>query len=200
MRIIAGRFKNTRLAVLKDPGTRPSSERLREALFNILQPYGMEENLSFLDLFSGTGAMGLEALSRGFQKAAFVENSRLAAKNLKTNIEKMGVEKTSFILTQPIFKALDFLVKKKEAFDVIFLDPPYETEATFNKEKGWLSFLTLLYLDTVGISLLKEKGRVFAEEKNSCSLPLERLKNLTLLEKRTYGNANLYCFARPLAE
>lgn len=198
MRIISGTFKNRKLKPLKAEGTRPSSERLRESLFNILQ-FSKEEKGAFLDLFAGTGAMGLEAISRGFQSATFVENNSLALKCLKANIESLNLSGLTQILSRPIFDALTLLEKKGAKFDVIYLDPPYEKECRRKGKIGFYSQLTLEALDEKGVPLLAEGGEVFVEEKKGASLNFEALTHLKLKDKRDYGNATLYCLAKPVA-
>lgn len=120
MRIIAGQFKNRTIAAPKGQNTRPTSSLLRETIFNILQ-YRME-GAEFLDLFSGSGAIGLEALSREAKSATFIDSSKEAIKCLKKNAEALQVETQVEILFGDVFEKLK---KLNRSFDVIFADPPY---------------------------------------------------------------------------
>jgi 16S rRNA (guanine(966)-N(2))-methyltransferase RsmD len=119
LQIIAGLYRGRRLISPKGDQTRPTQGILREALFNILQ--NQIAGSHFLDLFAGSGAIGLEALSRGAQEVVFVEHNRLALQALKANIERLACK--ARVLPFDIFKALKLL---SNPFDLIFADPPYD--------------------------------------------------------------------------
>jgi RNA methyltransferase, RsmD family len=125
MRIIAGKYRRR---VIKSPPslrTRPTSDRLRETLFNILAPQITDET-RFLDLCSGTGAVGIEALSRGASFAVFVDKSRKACALIEENLDLLEIPESE---TEVVHSdALEFLKKTKESFDLIFFDPPYQTD------------------------------------------------------------------------
>jgi 16S rRNA (guanine966-N2)-methyltransferase len=122
LRIIGGRLKGRRLAGVRGQ-IRPTADRVREAIFNIL---GADvEDCQVLDLFAGTGALGIEALSRGARNAVFVENHKSALHVLQRNLSKCGVTEASRILPLPAGKALPRLAAAGEHFSLIFLDPPY---------------------------------------------------------------------------
>ncbi len=123
MRITAGQWKNHRLTPPKGTATRPTTEKLRQAVFNSLQ--GEIEGSLFLDLFAGSGAMGLEALSRGAQAATFVENNSLALRAIRANISKLGATKQTRLLPLHVTKALKLLANEKQRFTLIYADPPY---------------------------------------------------------------------------
>ncbi len=125
MRIIAGTFRGR---ILKSPSgnkTRPTSDRLRETLFNILQTE-INEKTKFLDLCAGTGAVGIEALSRGAGFAAFVDISRKSCGLIEENLDLLEIpeDKTEVICNS----AEKFLLKNKESFDLIYFDPPYSID------------------------------------------------------------------------
>lgn len=125
MRIIAGSCKGRRLAAPTGPGLRPTSDSLRETLFNILGPSVREA--AVLDGFAGTGALGLEALSRGAAHATFVEQDRRAIALLQENIRRCGVEGRSTIVRSEFFRGVaDF--PPQDLFDLVFLDPPYDVK------------------------------------------------------------------------
>jgi 16S rRNA (guanine966-N2)-methyltransferase len=150
MRIIAGRFKGHRLASLEGGQTRPTRDRVREAIFNILESQG--PFLRVADLFAGSGAMGLEALSRWGGTALFVDTSPMALNCLRENSRRLQVERQVQVLRRDLGRSLDFLKTKAEPFDLIFMDPPYG--------KGWgglllPSLLSLPLLKTGGVLVLE---------------------------------------------
>jgi 16S rRNA (guanine(966)-N(2))-methyltransferase RsmD len=121
MRIIAGTLKGRRLQGPEAPGLRPTSDGLRETLFNVLG--SSIEGARVLDAFAGTGAVGLEALSRGAAHATFVERDRRALAGLGANVRHCGVEDACAIIRDDFFRAPALAPR---AFDLVFLDPPYE--------------------------------------------------------------------------
>lgn len=124
LRIVAGNWRSRRLDIAAVPGLRPTAERIRETLFNWLAP--RIAGARCLDLFAGTGALGLEALSRGAAAVVFVEKSALAAETLRRGIESLGAG-NALILERDAF---DFLRRPRGGpFDVVFLDPPFRENA-----------------------------------------------------------------------
>ena len=123
MRIIAGKYRGTRL-ITPQLNTRPSSDRLKESLFNTLQQSCT--NQKWLDLFAGSGAIALEALSRGAAFAVMNDQSLGAISAINTNVKKMSVQEHSIVLNLEAKQACQLLNKQKYSFDVIFCDPPYD--------------------------------------------------------------------------
>ncbi|MDA8236100.1 MAG: 16S rRNA (guanine(966)-N(2))-methyltransferase RsmD [Clostridia bacterium] len=123
MRVITGRAKGRQLKAPKGMNTRPTSDRVKEALFNVLG--GKVENARFLDLFAGSGNVGIEALSRGAIEVFFVENNLKALKVIKENLELTGFQRQSQIISNDVIKALDALGRQQAQFDLVFVDPPY---------------------------------------------------------------------------
>ncbi|GAB3222251.1 16S rRNA (guanine(966)-N(2))-methyltransferase RsmD [Glycomyces halotolerans] len=121
-RIIAGALKGRRLATPSGDRTRPTSDRVREALFNALAPGGDLEGLRFADLYAGSGAVGLEALSRGADHALFVESHAVTAKLLRRNVADMAVEE-AHVICAPVEKVVTN--PPAEPYDIVFADPPY---------------------------------------------------------------------------
>ena len=123
MRVIAGKARRMPLETVDGFETRPTTDRIKETLFNILQDdiYGC----CFLDLFSGSGAIGIEALSRGAREAYFVENNKKAADCIRENLEKTGLTEGARIFCREAATALRQLEQQKKAMDIIFMDPPY---------------------------------------------------------------------------
>ncbi len=123
MRVIAGKAKRLVLKTIEGLETRPTTDRIKETLFNIINPRLAE--CDFLDLFSGSGAIGIEALSRGAKSAVFVENNRAAAECIKTNLKTTGLESGAQILTMDAVSSIKALEVQGKVFDMIFMDPPY---------------------------------------------------------------------------
>jgi 16S rRNA (guanine966-N2)-methyltransferase len=123
MRIIAGTLKGRRIDAPDWPGLRPTSDRLRETLFNVLAP--RIQGARFLDAFAGTGAVGIEALSRGASHVTFVEQDRRAQRLIEENLARCGVQDRYAIIRARFAGAVPRLV---EPFDILFLDPPYGAE------------------------------------------------------------------------
>ena len=123
LRIIGGACKGRRLKLVRGPETRPMQEKVKGALFNILGE--LVADAVCLDGFAGTGSVGLEALSRGAARAVFIEESRAAAKVLRENIARCGVEEKAVVMVREFNRAVIQLAKEKIAFDLVFLDPPY---------------------------------------------------------------------------
>lgn len=123
MRVISGTAKATKLDTLDTIDTRPTLDRVKEALFNIIQSEIYDSTI--LDLFSGSGALGIEALSRGAKKAVFCDNSKHACNIIEKNLSKTNLDKKAIVFNKDYDKCLDVI---KEKFDIVFLDPPYNTD------------------------------------------------------------------------
>ncbi|MDO4788722.1 MAG: 16S rRNA (guanine(966)-N(2))-methyltransferase RsmD [Johnsonella sp.] len=127
MRVIAGSARRLLLKTVEGKEVRPTTDRIKETLFNILQD--KIEGCIFLDLFAGSGAIGIEALSRGAKKAFFVDKDRRALSCIEENLRHTKLEERAKILRMDALTALNRLEKtEKEAFDIVFIDPPYERE------------------------------------------------------------------------
>lgn len=180
MRIIAGKFRGRKL---KSPGslqTRPTSDRLRETLFNILAP--RIEGARFLDLCAGTGALGIEALSRGAAHVTFVDQSRKMCELIEANLKTLDVEKSGIeIITNDALEFLRRHVKKAELeFDIIFFDPPYGADY-----EG--------VLDLIGEQaprILSDEGIVIVEHHKKKAL-LERFAAVTRCRELKQGDSML---------
>jgi 16S rRNA (guanine(966)-N(2))-methyltransferase RsmD len=126
MRIISGRFKSRRLKATPPAGIRPTSDKLKETIFNILG--ASVEGSIFLDGCAGMGGIGIEALSRGARTVYFVEYSRRACRIIRENLQSLGLEEGYRILEMDLIKALDLCIRNDVHFDIAFLDPPYERD------------------------------------------------------------------------
>ena len=175
MRIIAGTFRSRQLKSLKGMALRPTSDNLRETLFNVLGELVVDAR--FVDLFAGTGAVGIEALSRGAREAMFVEKHRPAVALIKKNLESLEIRKSARVLPLDALQALKRLAEEPAAatarIDILFLDPPYAEEAQYANVLAFLG----------GANLLAENAVVIAEHQRSLDLPetfgkLERVRVL----------------------
>jgi len=126
MRIIAGEYKGRRLKALDGISVRPTSDRMRETLFNILAP--RIEGARFVDLCAGSGAIGIEALSRGAEHVTFVESSRKAASVISENLRHCGIRENYKFLMREAVTTLKYLSREEQRFDIIYFDPPYDSE------------------------------------------------------------------------
>jgi 16S rRNA (guanine966-N2)-methyltransferase len=124
MRVISGRYRGRRLKGPKGMGLRPTGDRLKEALFNILQP--RIPGAVMLDAFSGTGAIGIEALSRGAGKVVFIDRDLPANRLIQQNLEICGIEADFLIVREDVFTALRSFARRGFKADIIFFDPPYD--------------------------------------------------------------------------
>ena len=177
MRIIGGKYKSRALKAPKGDSTRPTSSRMREAVFNILMH--QIEGERFLDLFAGSGAMGLEALSRGASFAAFVEENKGAARTIEENIATLAVRNQTMLLVGDCLKQLYRLEKMERPFSIIYIDPPYGAPIV-------LEVLKLIDRS----SILEVGGILLLEESNRFEVP--DLETLSLKKSRSVGRSTLY--------
>ncbi len=126
MRVIAGIYKGLHLKTLDGMGVRPTSDRLRETLFNVLAP--VIEGSRFADICSGSGAVGIEALSRRAASAIFIESSRKASSVISENLKHCGVQKGARVINRDALSALKYFAQRGMQFDILYFDPPYDSE------------------------------------------------------------------------
>lgn len=145
MRIIAGKFRSRQLRSLRGADIRPTSDRLRETLFNVLcagNPNALEGSI-WLDLFAGTGAVGIEALSRGAALVYFVESSKAAAELIRQNLDSIEVSGKFQVLHQDVRRAIPALDANQVKPGFIFLDPPYAQQDSYRETLSALAHSTL---------------------------------------------------------
>jgi 16S rRNA (guanine(966)-N(2))-methyltransferase RsmD len=128
MRVVAGELRSRRLHTVAGRETRPTSDRARAGLFDWLGPRRVD-GARVLDLYAGTGALGIEALSRGASEAVFVERARAALRVLRRNLDELGLEERARVVEADIERGLRALAAKLGTFDLVFADPPYESGA-----------------------------------------------------------------------
>ncbi len=121
MRIISGKYKGRQLVSTKDQSVRPTTDKIKEYIFQLLNDFVLNANV--LDLFAGSGSLGLEALSRGAEHVTFVDNSQASLRVLRRNIGRIKVEEPFSVIKKDVLK---FLQKNKQPFDLIFADPPFK--------------------------------------------------------------------------
>lgn len=187
MRIAGGQFKNHKLITPKGNATRPTSEKLRQTVFNICQHH--VENATFLDVFAGSGAMGLEALSRGASYATFLEKNRLAFQAIYKNLENLHLTDHATVLPGDALHSLKKLAQKSHSFDLIYIDPPYGQKAPGSPQTLLDAALSLI--DTS--NLLAPNGILFLEEANA---PTVALTHLILEKERLVGDCHLYQYTQ----
>lgn len=186
MHIIAGTHKSRKIFSPKGDQTRPTSSKLREALFNICQQ--RIRGADFLDLFAGSGAMGLEALSRGARSAAFVEQDRHAFACIHRNLEALEMGAQGIVYQGDVLKVLKNIQISRCFFDVIYADPPY------GKKIAGDYYSTRLLQEIDRSALLAQGGIFFIEESDEWNSKEVSLEKLTLMEKRRFGDSHLYSF------
>lgn len=179
MRVISGIARGTKLNSIESLSTRPTLDRVKESLFNIIQ--NEIEDCTVLDLFSGSGAIAIEFLSRGAKKAYLCENNHSATKMIYSNLDKTRLTDKAIIIGKDYKKALEILKEEKIQFDFVFLDPPYQANFAVDATEKILS-----------LNLLKEKGTIIIEtddEKREL-LELEKL-DIKIDDIRKYGRVSL---------
>jgi 16S rRNA (guanine966-N2)-methyltransferase len=177
MRVIAGKYRSRSLSAPPGIATRPTSDRLRETLFNVLAP--RIEGASFADLFAGSGAIGIEALSRGASHVCFIENASPAVAAIRANLAALNIKSGFRIVTRGIPAALYQASRQSSnrPWDIVFLDPPYIAQAAYGS--------ALTTLSEVAPSLLAPGGIVIAEHrrKNPLMESYSTLNRYRILEQ-----------------
>jgi len=181
MRVIAGTYRSRRLVAPRGDSTRPTSDRLRETLFNILSP--RLPGARFADLYAGTGAVGIEALSRGGAHVWFAEKAAPALAALRANLSALGITAGHTVETRGAAALLDSLARAATPLDVVYLDPPWEADREYAA--------TLDFLGSARASaMLAPNALLIAEHASRISLP-DRYGRLTRSRTLTQGDAAL---------
>jgi RNA methyltransferase, rsmD family len=180
VRVISGSARGLKLNTPGDDRVRPTTDRVKESMFNIVQDWVYDSQV--LDLFAGSGALGIEALSRGASQAVFCDNSLDSIKIIKSNIEKARVADRSQIVSGDFKRCLRDMEAKNKSFDMIFVDPPYY--------KGLFEEV----LDTIrSCKILKKDGIVIVE--HDAKKPIGQVEGLEVYKEKKYGITMLtfYC-------
>lgn len=173
MRIISGKLKGRKLNRFPGSQIRPTADRLRESIFNILN--AKTHNAIVLDLFAGTGAMGIEALSRGALSAVFLDNHSHATGLIQTNLNLCNLEHQSTVIKWDVLKNLNCLSAFEASFSLVFVDPPYAKNMVEPTMRHLLNCGAL------------EKGTWIVAEHADTELLLEPISGIQLLQQRKYG-------------
>lgn len=177
MRIIAGHYRGRQLKAVPGLSTRPTADRVKEAVFSAIEPYLREAVV--LDLFSGTGNIALEALSRGAKKAVLVEKDSLALKVIRDNVAKCGVSGNCIIFQDDAFQVLERLGQSHQQFDLIYLDPPYQ-DGLYERALGLIEKK----------QLLKTNGVIVVESAKNALFLLEN-SIFCIYRERNYGETKI---------
>lgn len=184
MRVIAGTAKGRRLFAPKGTGTRPVTAKIKEALFNIWQT--RIKGAFFLDLFAGSGSMGIEALSRGAEKVIFVEKNRSAVEMVKKNLAVCGFSSGYELYQDDVFRRMDWLSRRQDRFDIVYLDPPFTKPEIF-----------VPVIETMEKTrLLASEGMAVIRVKRDMAFP-ERIGNLHRFRQKIYGISTI-CFFKAM--
>lgn len=186
MRVISGKAKGARLSALSSKGTRPILDRVKESLFSILGDFVVDSVV--LDVFAGTGSLGIEALSRGAKRCLFVDNNMHAVQVIKKNLQDTRFLEMAEILEKDAFALSAFLTDKCMKFDLILVAPPYRLIDADSKDRE--KIFTLLdecasrqILNGSGIIVLQHHKKQIVSQKN--------FKHLKVVDERRYGNTQL---------
>lgn len=180
MRIIGGRLRGRKLQTFKGSQVRPTADRVREALFNILGDKFADANI--LDLFAGTGALGIEALSRGAQTAVFVDNSAQSLAVLRKNLDRCALQPYARIIQWDISRNLTCLKCYPETFDMVFMDPPYH-----------LDLVTKALQHLLDSGCLSSRALLVAEHEVGAEFEIESAR-FNCTDNRRYGRTALSFF------
>lgn len=180
MRVIAGVARGCKLKTVSGMKTRPTADRVKEAVFNMIGPYF--DGGSALDLFAGSGALGIEALSRGMARVVFIDRDKKAVEIIRQNLDAANFTTQAEVYPMDAFKALSYFKRHQIAFDVIFLDPPF---------RGKQLVPVIKYITRY--ALLHREGVVVAEYAHGDALP-SRVNSLVETERRRYGDVAISLF------
>jgi len=181
LRVIAGISKGRKLKVPKGPDIRPITDNIKEALFNTIGPY--LEGKTFLDLFAGSGAVGIEELSRLAEKAVFVEINPQAVSVLKENLETCQLSSRARVIRGDVFRVVDQLAREEASFDIVYVDPPFRRETYFPKILACLG------------ALVNREGVVIIRSPRTLEMP-EEVDGLTRFKVSVYGDSVLSYYHR----
>lgn len=177
MRIIAGEAKGIRLNMVPGSHVRPTTDRVKESLFHMIGHFFASGEV--LDMFAGTGSLGIEALSRGMDHCVFVDQSAQSAKTIHMNLEKSKLRERAEIMKQDARVVCRWLAKQQRQFDLIFLDPPYQ-----------LPILLPIMKQLTEGNLLKPDGTAVIETPHTMELP-SNIGDWVIDRQKKYGNIHL---------
>ncbi|MEE9543657.1 MAG: 16S rRNA (guanine(966)-N(2))-methyltransferase RsmD [Thermodesulfobacteriota bacterium] len=186
MRVVGGELKGRKLKTFKGSAIRPTTDKVREAVFNILSP--LLPVTRALDLYAGTGAMGIEALSRGVKELFFVDTSPRAVSVIKDNLETLGLDSKTRVYKKDVKSAINSFSENGVLFDLIFIDPPYEAGLL-------MGTLGLIAGKNDSDSILNPGGVIVTESSKRDPIDKESVpKSLELIDSRRYGDNQINIF------
>ena len=175
MRVISGTAKGTKLNSIDSILTRPTLDRVKESLFNIIQN-NIKDSI-VLDLFSGSGALAIEALSREAKEAVLCDNSYEAIQIINKNLKETKLEEKAKVIREDYIHAMQILSKESKKFDIIFLDPPYKSDYIIKSIK-----------EIIKLDLLKSDGIIVAETDDKDKIEkIRNIKEIEVYDERKYG-------------
>jgi len=180
MRVISGIRKGRKLVAPQSLKIRPTTDSTKEFIFNYLGDVVIDTKV--LDLFAGTGNLGIEALSRGAQQVIFVERNKVVIQIIHKNLKLTQFQTQSQIVVNDVFKSIKWLVRKKLKFDLIFADPPYQDSQCVK------------LLNTIDENSLLSKSGIFILEHRSKELAAINFKNLVIQKNKLFGNTTISFF------
>ena len=172
MKVISGIYKGRIIEGYTMNGTRPTMDRVKESLFAMIQ--NKIKDSVILDLFSGSGNLGIEAICEGAKAAYLVDHNKVATKTITNNLNKLEIINCQ-VMTMDYLKALQVLKENKEVFDIIFLDPPYKTD-----------YIEKAIYKIQELDMLKEKGIIVCETDQLSKIPT--INNLEVIKEKKYGD------------
>ena len=187
LRIISGSAGGLRLAYPKEVKIRPTADRVREAVFNILA--GRADDARVLDLFAGTGAYGLEALSRGARRCTFVEKHHACVAAIRDNLQKTHLAENAVVVSADAFAFVDRELPASEPFDLIFIDPPYR----FSQDSSAGSKMAKLMAGLATPGVLAAEGIIILEHASTAAVS-EQIGPLRCYDRRNYGTTAVSFF------
>ncbi|KKD47061.1 16S rRNA (guanine(966)-N(2))-methyltransferase RsmD [Listeria seeligeri] len=180
MRVIAGERKGHALKAVPGNNTRPTTDKVKESLFSIIGPFFDGDVV--LDLFAGSGGLGIEALSRGAERAVFIDQAQAAIKTIRLNLESCHFTDRAEVYRNEAERALKLLHKNEWKFDLVFLDPPYKKQQ-----------LEKLLLQLEKLALVSENGRIICEHDKEAVMP-DTVGNFVKIKAVSYGITVLSIF------
>ncbi|WP_099188064.1 16S rRNA (guanine(966)-N(2))-methyltransferase RsmD [Tepidibacter mesophilus] len=181
MRVISGSARGLKLKSPKNMDVRPTTDRVKESVFNIISDKVMDSFV--LDLFSGTGSLGIEALSRGSERATFVDASKSSMEIIKENIQKARVNDKSELILSDSISAVNKLGVRRDKFDIIFMDPPYLK-----------NFIEKTLIEISKREILEEDGIIIVEHDIKDEVK-DNIEKLQKYREKKYGNTMISFFA-----
>lgn len=181
MKIISGKYKGRTLKGFNIVGTRPTMDRVKESVFAMIQDYIKDSTI--LDLYSGTGNLGIEALSNGAKKAFLVDNNKIAIKTINENLKMLNIN-NAYVLNNDAKDALKYFIDNSKVFDIIFLDPPYKTNEL---DKS---------LTTINDNIKILSNNVLIVCETELDINYEKYSNFIIYKTRRYGDKTVTILKR----